>query len=616
MSSDRDRSSRPKSKKSTAKFGADWEEVFQRHGESSATHQWLEEEIRSRLVEVNMKLDMIISQAKSTSVGKQVDISGRPIAKLLRTTTSTSSQESMDANMEKRLRSKEDTYEEMGHSHPRATPQRSNPQTTRKQGSKEKVDGDKSKLSGHSKPEIVERTCTAFPSGMGIHLGPQTPVCPLPALTFGASWPVEHLKPDVIEEPASADTVAIDSDALNAQELLSQNSTSAEAPPTWQSTDRQNTQHGGVLWAVWSFLEDPDSSGPARMFAKVMRIFLLCSVIIAFAESADHRLLDRVAIAVLQTTIETLFLFEVIVRFFAMPRRVAFLCIPYNVFDIMAASPLILRAIIGFVPPDTETDLDSLPRTILQSLAPGLRLLKTLRWFERFNLLLVAFDLVLEALPMLLFTFCTLMMIFAPLIFIFEPRDNIESFGTAVWLTIVTATTVGYGDKTPKSPGGSIVVSLLIITSVLYMAMPLGIIGEAFQQIWRNREQILVARAARDRILHCGFAATDLPSLFMEFSCNANGDLDFRAFHDMLGKMRIYFSYERVAELFQVFDYTGDGMISHQEFVRILFPAQYCEIYTSRVRRPSITSNTSVKASNTSDEDLGRTLSSSRPTRL
>merc|ERR1712176_418229 len=95
-----------------------------------------------------------------------------------------------------------------------------------------------------------------------------------------------------------------------------------------------------------------------------------------------------------------------------------------------------------------------------------------------------AFKEIWEALPVLLYPLITMTLFFSLGIYIAEPRDNISSLGESSWLTIVTMTTVGYGDVTPVSMQGALLVSILVISSVLYMAMPLGIMGSTFTRIW------------------------------------------------------------------------------------------------------------------------------------
>merc|ERR1712232_363089 len=98
----------------------------------------------------------------------------------------------------------------------------------------------------------------------------------------------------------------------------------------------------------------------------------------------------------------------------------------------------------GFVIDHTRST-DIFTFTLL-CVVPVVRLLKMLRGFHQIHLLAKAFRQAFEALPVLLFTLVVITLVFSSLIYLVEPRSNIDSLPRAVWLSIVTMTTVGYGD--------------------------------------------------------------------------------------------------------------------------------------------------------------------------
>merc|ERR1719486_752811 len=108
-----------------------------------------------------------------------------------------------------------------------------------------------------------------------------------------------------------------------------------------------------------------------------------------------------------------------------------------------------------------------------------------------------------------------------------------------MWLTIVTMTTVGYGDVTPQTPYGSFITAVLVVSSVLYMAMPVGIIGGAFTNVWSDRKRILICHQTKHRLLHWGYSAWDIPHLFRCFDGDGNGELDLEEFRRMMFQMRV-----------------------------------------------------------------------------
>jgi ABC-type amino acid transport substrate-binding protein len=64
------------------------------------------------------------------------------------------------------------------------------------------------------------------------------------------------------------------------------------------------------------------------------------------------------------------------------------------------------------------------------------------------------------------------------IVWLFEKRKNSEMFGDGtaggighgIWWAVVTMTTVGYGDKAPKTAGGRIVALIWMIFSIVYIA--------------------------------------------------------------------------------------------------------------------------------------------------
>src|SRR5262249_11987946 len=51
---------------------------------------------------------------------------------------------------------------------------------------------------------------------------------------------------------------------------------------------------------------------------------------------------------------------------------------------------------------------------------------------------------------------------------------RMQGFGTGVWLSIVTMTTVGYGDKAPRTLGGRVVAALWMFVSIVLISILTG----------------------------------------------------------------------------------------------------------------------------------------------
>jgi len=339
---------------------------------------------------------------------------------------------------------------------------------------------------------------------------------------------------------------------------------------------------------IWTVMHDQDSSLAARCYAATMRYLVWISVIITLTQTVKPPPIPGFTQATLETMFDSIFLLEIAIRFVVCPNRRRFLQSAYNVIDIVAAVPLFLRSSIGFMPIEEDKDGCAYICFILLYIVPIIRILKTLRTFRKFHLLLSAFVLVLEALPVLLFTLVVILMIYSTLIYWVEPRSNVASLPTAMYFTIITMTTVGYGDISPSSNGGHVVVALCTITGVLYMAMPIGIIGSAFTETWQRRDRILLTQRIRENLLQWGHSVEDIPELFEEFDTDGDGELHLRDFRRMMNHLRIGLGDDRIMDLFRLIDRDAGGSIDAGEFMRMLFPETYHALYeVGGDRRPA-----------------------------
>jgi len=77
------------------------------------------------------------------------------------------------------------------------------------------------------------------------------------------------------------------------------------------------------------------------------------------------------------------------------------------------------------------------------------------------------------------------LVVFSSLVYAFEhsldeEKTDFDSIPRTFWWTIVTMTTVGYGDLAPKTWPGQLIGSLCAIISVLIIALPISVIGNNF----------------------------------------------------------------------------------------------------------------------------------------
>lgn len=79
--------------------------------------------------------------------------------------------------------------------------------------------------------------------------------------------------------------------------------------------------------------------------------------------------------------------------------------------------------------------------------------------------------------------------------------DDFQSMWHASWFVIVTLSTVGYGDVVPATPAGQAITAVVILCGVLFMAMPITIVGNSFAQVWEEKEAIKVVLKMQELLL-------------------------------------------------------------------------------------------------------------------
>jgi len=127
------------------------------------------------------------------------------------------------------------------------------------------------------------------------------------------------------------------------------------------------------------------------------------------------------------------------------------------------------------------------------------RILKLVRYLSEANILMRAIMQSRRKVFVFFMSVLVLSTIFGSLMYIVEgPVHGFSSIPKSIYWTIVTITTVGYGDITPQTALGQVIASAAMLTGYSILAVPTGIFtAELAQEMQRTRTHITCGRCAK-----------------------------------------------------------------------------------------------------------------------
>lgn len=201
---------------------------------------------------------------------------------------------------------------------------------------------------------------------------------------------------------------------------------------------------------------------------------------------------DDHSLAMIEAICTYWFTFEYLLRFAVSPDKWEFFKAGVNIIDLLAIFPYYI-SIFLLEPTELSYSSHQDPLHLLIDVFRIFRMLRILKLARHSSgLLSLGFTLrnsyrELGVLMMFLGIFAV---IFSSLVFFAEKDEQSTEFTSipeAFWWAVVTLTSVGYGDMTPKTIGGRFVGSICCICGVLTVALPIPIIVSNFTEFYRNK---------------------------------------------------------------------------------------------------------------------------------
>ena len=208
------------------------------------------------------------------------------------------------------------------------------------------------------------------------------------------------------------------------------------------------------------YLEDIETPAGRAVNLFILGLILLSSAIFV---AQTYAIPDsvRTVIDVIDRLIGVIFVTEYIIRFLCADDKIKFFIRPFSLLDLMAILPFVLRL-------------------------TNIQYIRMFRWFRILRLIRFI-DLKIYFLHInsedgvifarILFTLFTIIFVYSGLIYQVEHPVNTEAFETfldAFYFSVVTMTTVGFGDVTPISEVGRLLTVLMILTGIAVIPWQLG----------------------------------------------------------------------------------------------------------------------------------------------
>ena len=173
--------------------------------------------------------------------------------------------------------------------------------------------------------------------------------------------------------------------------------------------------------------------------------------------------------------------------------RLRFLVSPFMVIDLIVILPFFV--LLGL-------NLSGLDLRFFRAIRLAARVSRLTRYYHGFRNLRMAVAARTSELTTVLVVLGVLLVVAASLMFYAEQDaqpDKFSSIPAAMWWSIITLTTVGYGDVSPVTGPGKVIAGFIAILGIGLFAVPAGILGSAFlEQIERrNRSAVTICP-------HCG----------------------------------------------------------------------------------------------------------------
>jgi voltage-gated potassium channel len=249
-----------------------------------------------------------------------------------------------------------------------------------------------------------------------------------------------------------------------------------------------------------------------RSFDIALMILILASVLTITLDSVaeiNQKYGDELSAAEWLFTI--LFTLEYILRIFCIHKPIKYIGSFYGVIDLISILPSYLSLFL----PGAHYLLVIRVLRVLRVF----RVLKLVRFINQANLLVNALRASRLKITIFMFTISTLLIVFGSAMYLIEgPENGFTNIPVSIYWSVVTLTTVGFGDITPKTDLGRAASAVVMIIGYAIIAVPTGIFTAELSKEMKKQDKADGRMCPRCRhpghekdANYCRICGTELP---------------------------------------------------------------------------------------------------------
>ncbi len=247
-----------------------------------------------------------------------------------------------------------------------------------------------------------------------------------------------------------------------------------------------------------------------KNFDIALLVCILSSVLVVILESVQEINTEYHYLLIpLEWIFTIVFTIEYILRIYCTTNRLRYITSFFGIIDLLSILP---NYIALFYSPAHYSTLFRLLR-----LLRVFRILKLVRYIRDAHLLTESLYLARRRILLFFAAVMIIVTIFGGVMYVIEGPDNgFENIPESIYWAIVTVTTVGYGDISPKTPFGQMISSLAMLLGYAIIAIPTGIISA--QMIDQSKKSL-----RRKTCSHCNKVGLDDDSSYCKY-CGHKSD--------------------------------------------------------------------------------------------